>query len=198
MSLICPRFVGRSHLSEVILKSDFMAGRSLDPLSNVTRHPASAAYDRAYALAYPAVALIAEHKHVGLAAEEHDSVLRGALKGTREKALRLIARGDDEATFALSLAISHALDELAMKRLIMICRSICKLPPLDESMLIASARDSLSNGAANDRPLTIRIWRDPVVEVADYVRAVFAEPVGLSARATVLTMMRGTATGAST
>jgi hypothetical protein len=174
-----------------ISKSEFMTERSLDPIAHVAGHPSAAMYERVYALAYPAVAVIAEHKHVGLGAGEHDSVLRRALNGTRHKALRRVARGDDEATFALSLAISRALDELAMKRLIMICRSICKMPALEEDALIVQAQESLKDGAANDRALTIRIWKDPVEEVADYVRAVFAEPVALPVGATVRTMMRG-------
>ncbi len=168
----------------------------LDHSPTVVRHPSASLYHRVFALALPSVVTIASHKNVILIDGEHEAVLHDALKETPRKSLKRIVAGNEEASFALGLAISHAIDVLAMKRLITIAYSICERPLPDDVALTLQAEASLRSRTANDKGLTIAIWRNPVEEMADYVRSVFADPViSLPATATVRAMARGTTAG---
>jgi len=145
--------------------------------SAITQHPSGSLYDRVFALALPDVDVISAHKNVPLLDDEAEAVLEYALKGMPRKTLKRITAGNDEACFALSLAISHAIDVLAAMRFISIARTTCQMPPLDNKELALAAEDALKDRFANDKGLSIRIWRNPVEELANYIQAVFSGPM---------------------
>lgn len=158
--------------------------------SAIARHPSASLYDRVFALAMPDAAVVAAHKNIFLLNGELELVVRYALKDTPRKTLKQVAHGQDEACFAVSLSINHALDVLAMKRLIMISDSICQKPAQNDDSLTRSAEDSLKQRFANDKALTCAIWKDPVDDVIDFVQSVLAgskivRPHSASVRATV-------------
>lgn len=142
--------------------------------SAIVRHPSATLHDHVFTLALPSVDDIAAHKNVPFLDGEQEVVLRYALKGTPRKTLKRVTQGDSDACFAVGLAISHAIDVLAMKRLIMIERSICQVEPLSDDALDHAAEMALEGRFANDKGLTIRIWRNPVEEMTDYLRSAFA------------------------
>lgn len=141
----------------------------------IIRHPSASLYDRFFARALSEVGVVAAHKNVYLPEGEPEAVLRYALKDMPRKILTQALQNKDEACWRVSTALDHALDVLAMKRLIMISRTVAKMPLPDESALVLEAEASLKRRFANDTTPTCAIWRDPIEEVTDYVRGVVAE-----------------------
>jgi hypothetical protein len=142
----------------------------------IARHPSASLYDRVFALAMPAVLTVAAHKNVTLLDGEAEAVMHDALKGTPRKVLKRVLQGDENTCFAVSLAMSHTLDVLAAKRFILVLRRICEEPPLDDAALSLEAEDALKNRFANDKELTIRIWRNLVDDLADHINSATAAP----------------------
>ena len=143
--------------------------------SPITRHPSASLYDRLFVSALPEVAAVAAHKNVHLPEGEAENVLRYALKDISRKTLKQALQKHDKACWAVSFAVDHALDVLAMKRLIMISKTVCKVPLPDDNALVAEAEASLKRRFANDTTPTCAIWRDPIEEVAHYVRGSVAD-----------------------
>lgn len=184
-----PAFVGRRHLrayfEEPFTKED-QAHSSL-----ITRHPSASLYDRFFAKALPEVAVVAAHKNVYLPDGEPEAVLRYALKDTSRKVLKLALQKNDEACWKVSFALDHALDVLAMKRLIMVSKTVCKMPLPGDGALVMEAEASLKRRFANDTKPTRAIWRDPVEEVADYGRGLSLHARSLLIAREILCLLYG-------
>ncbi|QHO77891.1 hypothetical protein ACH79_40195 [Bradyrhizobium sp. CCBAU 051011] len=108
-----------------------------------------------FAQALPEVAVVAAHKNVYLPEGEPEAVLRYALKDIPRKTVKQALQKNDKACWAVSFALNHALDVLAMKRLIMISRAICKMLLPDDAALVLEAEASLKRRFANDTAPTM-------------------------------------------
>lgn len=148
-----------------------------DPIhfSTIARHPSASLYDRFFVKALPEVAVVAARKNVHLGEGEAEHVLHYALKDIPRKTLELALQNNDKACRTTSFALDHALDVLAMVRLIMISDSLNQIPPRDDDALTNAAEDNLRQRFANDKALTCVVWRNPVEEISDFIRAVVIE-----------------------
>ncbi|PIT04472.1 hypothetical protein TSA1_29725 [Bradyrhizobium nitroreducens] len=119
--------------------------------SAITRHPAATLYDRFFVTALPEVATVAARKNVYLGEGEAEHVLHYALKNIPRKTLKHALRNDDRACWTTSFALDHALDVLAMMRLIAHSEAVCQKPLLGEGLLVEKAEELLKQRFANDK-----------------------------------------------
>jgi hypothetical protein len=136
-------------------------------------------YDSVFALALPYAAGFANHKNVFLLDGELEAVSHYALKDASRKTLKKLLKADDDARFAISQLINHALDVLAMKRVVMILEHLCEEPPLAGDALTSKAEEYLKQKKvfANEERPVCTIWKEPIEQVADYIRHAVADPI---------------------
>lgn len=142
----------------------------------VARHPAASLYDRFFAIALPEVAIVAARKNVYLGPGEAEHVLHYALKDIPRKTLKLALQNNDKACWTTSFALDHALDVLAMMRLIAYSEAVCQKPLLGDGLLVEKAEELLKQQFANDKAPTCAVWRDPVEDVTNFIRGAFTGP----------------------
>ncbi|MCA1515643.1 hypothetical protein [Bradyrhizobium sp. NBAIM01] len=156
--------------------------------------------DRFFALTLPEVGIVAAHKNVHLDEGAAEAVLRYALKDIPRKMLKQALQNNERACWTTSFALNHALDVLAMTRLISLSESVCKTPLLGSGPLVEKAEECLKQQFANDKAPTCAVWRDPKEDVADFVRSAFSGPTirlpeTVAVRATVQSLPANSGSG---
>lgn len=144
--------------------------------SAIIRRPSASVYDRFFALTLPEVGIVAAHKNVQLDEGAAEAVLRYALKDIPRKTLKQALQNNEQACWTTSFALDHALDVLAMMRLISLSESVCKKPLLGSGPLVEKAEDCLRQQFANDKTPTCAVWRDPKEDVANFIRSALSGP----------------------
>jgi hypothetical protein len=135
--------------------------------ARVSRHPALALYETVFAVALPAVSVIAAQKNIPLRDHEQESILRHALDTVRRKTMRQVLQGNKDAIFSLQLSINHSLDVLASARMVWAFAVAAGEDVSDLAALVKTGEEALKPGSANDKGPTMIIWPDPAQAVTN-------------------------------